>query len=258
MSERRVHPYPDPPRTREELVTKTYEYHMPFNYENITVSRHFFHGTELHGVEMSPVNSVRDVPGKPVPPDTIAIAEDEPIVRVVVIGSACQPPGFVQLEAETTEEFTRPVDVPAVMPVRCRIGNLWGMHLRADTWAGRVDGTVYDNLGRPYPPIPEARKEMWMRQQVQSEGGDPDEDSEALARARQQQGMMQVKSHYRENPLAGMSSAMFEIPKSRKVIISGGSELYPWTEDNYPGDVHYSFRIIRTTVVVAEPSRPTR
>lgn len=253
-SERRVPPYPNPPMTRAELTTKTYEYHMPFNYENITVSRRFFQGAELHGVEMNPINSVRDVPGKPVPPDTITIAEDEPIIRVVVIGSACQPPGFVQLEAEPTEEFVRPVDVPAVMPVRCRIGNLWGMHLRADAWAGRVEGVVHDNVGRPYPAIPEERKAMWIRQQAKGEGADPDSDSdsEAMAKARREQGMMQVKSHYRENPLAGMSSAIFEIPKSRKVIVSGGSELYPWTEDNYPGDIHYSFRIIRTTVVASE------
>ena len=169
----------------------------------------------------------------------------------MVIGSACQPPGFIQLEAEPTEEFTRPIDVPAVMPVRCRIGNLWGMHLRADQWAGRVDGTVCDNLGRPYPAIPEARKQMWMHQQMKVEGADPDSDPEAMERARRQQGMMQVKSHYRENPLAGMSSAIFEIPKSHRVTITGGSELYPWTEDNYPGDIHYSFRIVRTTVLVS-------
>ena len=32
---------------------------------------------------------------------------------------------------------------------------------------------------------------------------------------------------------------------------SGGSEAPGWTDDNYADDVHYSFRIIRTTVVVS-------
>ncbi len=251
MSEKRVHPYPDPPMKREKLVTETYEYHMPFNYQNVTVSRRFFHGAEFHGVEMNPVNSVRDRPGRPFPPDTIEIVEDAPIVRVVVIGSACQPPGFIQLEAEPTEEFFRPLDVRGVMPVRYRIGNLWGMHLRADAWSAQVDGTVLDGIGHPYLPIPEARKELWAHQQVEVDGGDPHKDTGALARARRQKAMMQMKSHYRENPLAGMSCAIFEIPKSLKIRITGGSDLYPWTEDNYPGDIHYSFRIIRTTILTS-------
>ena len=46
-----------------------------------------------------------------------------------------------------------------------------------------------------------------------------------------------------------MSCAIFEIPKSKKVKIMGGSESPNWTEDNYSWDDHYSFRIIRLTVV---------
>ena len=60
---------------------------------------------------------------------------------------------------------------------------------------------------------------------------------------------LRMKSHYRENPLVGMSSAVFEIPKSRKVVVSGGCEICAWSEDNFPDDAHYSFRIIRVTVV---------
>lgn len=86
-----------------------------------------------------------------------------------------------------------------------------------------------DKRVEPYPGIPEARvAKVW-------NGRDE----------------YQMKSHYRENPLAGMSSAIFEIPKSRKVTISGGSELCAWTDDDYPDDIHYSFRIIRVTVVQA-------
>jgi hypothetical protein len=54
----------------------------------------------------------------------------------------------------------------------------------------------------------------------------------------------------REFPLAGMSCAIFEIPESKKIRISGGSQIPGWTDDTYPDDAHYSFRIIRTTVVV--------
>ena len=58
-----------------------------------------------------------------------------------------------------------------------------------------------------------------------------------------------VKGHYRENPLAGMSCAIFEIPKSKQVRITGGSEPLAWSTDNFPEDTHYSFRIIRTTLL---------
>ena len=30
--------------------------------------------------------------------------------------------------------------------------------------------------------------------------------------------------------------------------MTGGSEICAWQEDNYPDDVHYSFRIIRVTI----------
>ncbi len=224
MTEQRVDPYPDPPQTRIKMVTETYEYHLPFNYANITVARQYQKGREFHGVEMNPVNSVAQ-DDRHLPPDTITIVETDPIVRVAVIGSACVPPGYVSLEAEPTEDFYSPVDVPGVAAVRYRVNNLWGMHLRCDNWLSIADGCVRDEDGREYPDIPQARKDI----------------VPGLAKYR-------TKGHWRENPLAGMSSATFEIPASRKVVISGGSEVCAWTNDNFPDDVHYSFRIIRVTV----------
>jgi len=226
-AERRVEPYPDPPATPERLVMETYEYHMPFNYSNVVVDRRYLRGQEFHGVEMNPVNSI-GMDGEHLPPDTITIEHPDPIVRVAVIGSACVPPGFVQLEAEPIEGFHRPVAPPNVSAVRYRVTNLWGMHVRYDNWCATGDTEIQDRHGHPYGDIPEARiRDVWKGQ-----GRDK-----------------KLKTHYRENPLVGMSSAIFEIPKSRRVIISGGSEVCAWTNDNYPDDVHYSFRTIRITVV---------
>lgn len=153
--------------------------------------------------------------------DCIVIEEDEPIVRVVVIGSACTPPGYVMLEAVPYEEFYRRGDmVRCTAPVRFRQNNLWGMHLRADQWFSRTKADfgyeeIPDGLNTRYPGI-------------KQEGS--------------------VKASYQEFPFAGMSSAVFEIPKSKKVIIQGGSETPAWLMDNAPADDHYSFRTIRVTV----------
>ena len=35
--------------------------------------------------------------------------------------------------------------------------------------------------------------------------------------------------------------------------IQGGSTVPGWEEDNYPDDIHYSFRVIRVTVVESTP-----
>ena len=225
MSERRVDPYPHRPMKRERLVTETYEYRMPFNYENIEVKRRYFRGNEFHGVEMNPVNSVGEK-DEHLPLDTIEVREDRPIVRVVVMGSACVPPGFIQLEAEPLPGFYSDVAVLGTEAVRFRINNLWGMHMRNDTWLSQCEGDIHDRDGRTYPQQSEARRAY-----------------------KPHLSDYKIKSHYRENPLTGMSSAIFEIPKSSKVIISGGSECCAWTEDNFPDDVHYSFRMIRVTVL---------
>lgn len=225
-----VEPYPDAPMTRERLALETYEYKMPFNYANITVSRRYFKGMEFHGVEMNPVNSIAVNSEEHLPPDTIEIVEQDPIVRVVVMGSACVPPGFVQLEADPLAELYKDVDVPGVAAVRYRIGNLWGMHMRVDAWMSTSREDVVDFHGRQYDAMPEARQRL-----------------KPGLRGKK------LKGHYRENPLVGMSCAVFEIPKSRKVAISGGSEVCAWSDDNFPDDVHYSFRIIRVTVARVSP-----
>ena len=79
----KVYPYDDPFRRKEELVLRTYEYHHPFHYANVTVHRYYNCG-EQHGMELNPVNShYPDTEHRPA--DWIEIAEDEPIVRVVVV-----------------------------------------------------------------------------------------------------------------------------------------------------------------------------
>ena len=153
--------------------------------------------------------------------DCITIQEDQPIVRVAVIGSACTPPGYVMLEAQPCEEFYRRGDfIRCTAPLRFKQSNLWGMHLRADQWLGPA------GVDFGYEQVPQGMIERYPGVAQQS-----------------------VKAHYQAYPLAGMSCAVFEIPKSQKVIIMGGSETTGWLTDNAGCDDHYSFRTIRTTVV---------
>jgi hypothetical protein len=103
------------------------------------------------------------------------------------------------------------------------------MHLRADQWSA--------GPGEPF--------------EIHNASGDayPKQLPGRLADRR-------LKLISRELPLAGMSCAVFEIPRSRTVRITGGGAVPGWMSDNYPDDNHYSFRIIRTTVVVqAQESR---
>jgi len=215
MTDKKVPPYPDEVMQKEELITRTFQYVHPFNYENVTVDRIYDQG-EFHGLEMNPINSYcPDTEHRPA--DGIIIAEEDPIVRVVVMGSACTPPGYVTLECEPCEGFRRANELEEVMPVRFRINGLWGMHLRVDQWLGKGD------VDRP---LPQDFTDQWPR----FEGAT-------------------FRCTSAEFPMAGMSSALFEIPPSRKVIVSGGCEIPHWRSDNYPDDGHYSFRIIRTTVL---------
>jgi len=158
--------------------------------------------------------------------DGIVVREEKPIVRVVVIGSACTPPGYVQIECEEVESWRRADELRDVMPVRFRVNNLWGMHLRADQWMARTKNVARYEGEKPYEGIPPALIDVYP-------------------------GMVEhgVKSDYYEFPFTGMSSAIFEVPPSKKIIIRGGSEMPGWSSDQAPNDGHYSFRIIRTTVV---------
>ena len=53
QNHRRVKGYPyDEVQQRKELILKTYEYDLPFNYPNITVYRKDYDGGEFHGIEL--------------------------------------------------------------------------------------------------------------------------------------------------------------------------------------------------------------
>lgn len=112
---------------REAYTTITYEYMAPFNYPNFCVElgrTDPYVGAEFNedGVEL-------DVP----PYGAITFEEQEPIVRVTVIGSACCPPGFILLQAEPMEwKYPR-------SGVKMRIDNLWGEHLRIEPWQKGLD-----------------------------------------------------------------------------------------------------------------------
>ena len=112
---------------RLAYVPVVYEYWAPFNYENVHVELGRvdpYVGAEFNedGVEL-------DVP----PYGAITLVEEEPIVGITVIGSACCPPGFIIVHAEPVEwKYPR-------SGVKMRINNLWGEHLRLEPWNAGID-----------------------------------------------------------------------------------------------------------------------
>lgn len=108
------------PQQVHEYTTVVREYWAPFNYPNFCVElgrTDPYVGAEFNedGVEL-------DVP----PYGAITFVEDDPIVGVEVIGSACVPPGFIELFAEPVEwKFPR-------TGIKMKVDNLWGDHIRAD------------------------------------------------------------------------------------------------------------------------------
>ena len=218
-AEKRIYPYSDPVQERvvyENL--RTYEYVIPFNYQNIKVVR-LYDQDERHGMEINPINSQWPNPVHK-PADYLEIVEDDPIIRVEVIGSACTPPGYIQLSCDPLEGFYRPDEAAGCVAPRFRINNLWGMHLRADQWI-----TPTSKVGRFESDVPY------------------DIPPEELLPAG-----LYSKSDFREFPLVGFSCGIFSIPRSKTIRITGGSDTPGWVDDNFPDDNHYSFRIIRTTV----------
>lgn len=224
-------------QVRKKLVTETYEYDFPFKYDNIKVNRYVMRGREAHGMEMNPVNihvvqnADGTVDGGDYNGDHIIITDEQPMVRVVVIGSACTPPGWVQLDCDPIPEWRNRYEENSVLPVRFRQDNLWGMHLRVDAAVTKTANVkksfkLADDRDE-YEEIPESIKELY-----KSTIENPNYH----------------KSTYQENPLAGMSCAIFEIPPSKQVIVQGGSQATGWRGDNFPGDCHYSFRTIRVDV----------
>jgi hypothetical protein len=224
-------------QTRTRLVTQTYEYEAPFKYDNIEVRRHFMRGRETHGVELFSVNYRVDEnkDGHDFAGDAITLRDTQPIVRLVVIGSACTPPGWVQVECEPEPGFANPLDYQGVLPARFRVDGLWGMHIRVDALMTRTPGVA---------PVIDRVSEQPGAYETQPAGLEKLYPSTA-------KNPNHAKTHYRENPLAGMSCAVFEIPASKKVIIQAGSQIPAWTSDNFPGDHHYSIRLIRTDVLVS-------
>jgi len=224
MEKRKIKPYPDSEQKRVEIETRTFEYHFPFNYKNI---RHcaYCNDPAGHGIEINPVNSVDSRTHDDIPADYIEIKEDQPIVRVVVIGSACTPPGYVQLEADPSRGFRRPDESDFVMPVRMRAENLWGMHLRGDQWMKPA--------ASPGEPLPENYVKNWPYCHVKD--------------FPKQFNLTGVTAG--NVPMAGMSCAAFDIPASDRVRIMGGSVMPAWTTDTHPSDGHYSFRMFRVTVL---------
>jgi|GEM_PF-1128579 len=229
--------YPHKPRqTRTQLVTQTYEYAAPFKYDNIEVNRQHMRFREPHGVEMNTVNYRVDEHADPTdfPGDAIIITDQQPIVRVVVIGSACTPPGWVQVECEPIEGYEDEYEFDGALAPRFRVDGLWGMHMRVDALCTNQPGVVphidrVNDEAEPYAVQPPKHAELFPSTRKKPLYG---------------------KAHYREHPLVGMSCAVFEVPASRKVIVQAGGQVPAWQSDNFPGDHHYSVRLIRTDVQV--------
>ncbi len=115
------------PQTVVEYSPVVREYWAPFNYSNFHVElgrTDPYVGAEynLDGVEL-------DVP----PYGAITFVEDLPIVGVDVIGSACVPPGYVELFAEPVEwKYPR-------TGVKMKVSGLWGEHLRWNLCVAGID-----------------------------------------------------------------------------------------------------------------------
>lgn len=130
---------------KETFQKKTYQYWAPFSYPNIKVEL----GQPGTGCEFNMDGVELDVP----PYGAITIVEDEPIVGVEVIGSACVPPGYVILHGEPVEwKYPR-------TGVKMKVDNLWGLHLNWVPWSKGVDeGFRSAGLSSAYFATPECKK----------------------------------------------------------------------------------------------------
>jgi len=133
------------PQKVEVFATKVKQYWAPFNYPNFVVEL----GRPGSGAEFNPEGVELDIP----PHGAITFTEEEPIIGVTVIGSACVPPGTVILHAEPIErKFPR-------TGVKMKVENLWGTHILAGPWHAGVDeGFREAGLGSAHFDIPESRK----------------------------------------------------------------------------------------------------
>ena len=145
------------PQVRKTYGLVYYQYDAPFFYENFRVElgRPWENATNQSaedvpeekwgimsddlrpgyvGAEFNPDGVELDVP----PYGSITFVEDDPIVEVTVIGSACVPPGYVMLFGEPVEwKYPR-------SGVKMRVDNLWGEHMRAEPWSKGIDESYRD------------------------------------------------------------------------------------------------------------------
>jgi len=135
------------PQTVVEYTPVVREYWAPFNYPNFCVElgrTDPYVGAEFNmdGVEL-------DVP----PYGAITFVEEEPIVGVTVIGSACIPPGYIELFAEPVEwKYPR-------TGVKMKVDGLWGDHLRIELWRRGIDERWRSTgLSAAHFSLPESKK----------------------------------------------------------------------------------------------------
>jgi len=150
------------PQERKTFDIVHYQYDAPFFYENFRVElgRPWENATNRAaedlpeeewgivsdhlrpgyvGAEFNPDGVELDIP----PYGSITFVEEDPIVQVTVIGSACVPPGFVLLFGEPVEwKYPR-------SGVKMRVDGLWGEHMRIEPWRkGLTDS--YRDAGMSY------------------------------------------------------------------------------------------------------------
>ena len=133
------------PQTVEVFSVKYHQYWAPFNYSNILLEL----GRRDKGAEYNNDGVEIDIP----PYGAITIEEDEPIVGLEVIGSACAPPGYVMVNAEPLErKYPR-------TGVRMMVDNLWGEHVIARLWLrGVTEGWRECGLSSAQFSLPESGK----------------------------------------------------------------------------------------------------
>lgn len=101
------------------------------------------------GAEFNPDGVELDIP----PYGSITFIEDDPIVEVTVIGSACVPPGYVLLFGEPVEwKYPR-------SGVKMRIDGLWGEHMRIEPFRKGITDSYRDaGMSHAFFRIPPCRK----------------------------------------------------------------------------------------------------
>ena len=142
------------PQQRVTYLPVIYEYEAPFNYPNLRVELGRGEPDGLAtkpytGAEYNPDGVELDIP----PYGAITVVEEDPMVAVTVIGSACIPPGFVLIQAEPLVwKYPR-------TGVKMRKDGLWGQHLRAEPWDKGMDESWRDaGLSCAHFELPESRK----------------------------------------------------------------------------------------------------